>query len=458
MAFSSLDSKLTGPLFRSEDMAELFSDRARIAAMLMCEEALARVQARFGLVPDALAPAIAAIEPGALDLDKIGRETALAGVPVIPFVKAVQKLLPRDLEPFFHFGATTQDIADSALALQMRAGLLRLAHDLAGTIDALGSLASTFRETPCIGRTYLQHAAPVTFGFKIAARLSGLVQVATRLPGLVHSALYATLGGPVGTLAALGDKGPAVARAFALELNLAASPLPLHTQRASPVELAAWLAELCGALGALGADFAHLASTEVGEVSEPYIPGRGGSSAMPHKRNPVSATVLVAAAMAAPGLAATMTASMVALHERPAGAWHAEWHALPQLFGLASGALVEARRVAEGLSVHAERMRANIDLTRGLIFADAVSAALAPTRGRGEAHALVERAADAVRSQHIMLDEAILAADLTPAERDAVAQACRLEPAIAAAAQWVVPAVQQARVVHAALIALVKDH
>jgi 3-carboxy-cis,cis-muconate cycloisomerase len=439
MTFSALDSTLLGPLFASEDMRAVFSDRARLAAMLRMEAALARAQSRFGLVPEALAPAIQAIGPDDLDLSAIGAETVLAGAPTIPFVKAVQKRLPKELEPSFHKGATTQDIADTALVLQMRDAFALVARDLDAILEGLAKLASAHRATPCVGRTYGQHAAPLTFGYKVAVWAVGIGEVAGQLPWLRERALVASLGGPVGTLAGLGNKGPDVADAFAEELGLGPAPITSHTLRARMVETGAWLATLMGALAKMAADVAHLASTEVGEVAEPYVPGRGGSSAMPHKRNPVSATVILAAHMAAKGHVATLLEAMAAAHERPAGAWHAEWHALPQLFGLASGALREARGLAEGLEVDAARMRRNIEATRGLLFADAVAARLAPSLGRERAHQLIERAADRVRTSEASLAD-VLRADPefsrdVPAE--AVTAAFNLAPSTDAAAAWV---------------------
>ena len=395
MSFSALDSELLGPLFATGAMRAVFSDQARLAAMLRAEAALARAQARCGLAPEALAAAIEAIPAEDLDLAALGQGTGLAGVPTIPFVKAVQARLPKELERSFHKGATTQDIVDTALVLQMRDALALIADDLTAVVAALATLARRHRATPCVGRTYGQHAAPVTFGYKAAVWCMGVAEVADQLPWLRSRALAASLAGPVGTLAGLGDQGPAVADAFAEELGLGTTPIAWHARRARMAEAGAWLAILIGALAKMGTDVAHLASTEVGEVAEPYVQGRGGSSAMPHKRNPVSSTVILAAQAAAPGHVVTLLNAMAAAHERPAGLWHAEWHALPQLFGLASGALHEARALAEGLEVHADRMRANIDATRGLLFADAVAARLAPQLGREAGHALVEHAAEA---------------------------------------------------------------
>jgi 3-carboxy-cis,cis-muconate cycloisomerase len=226
---------------------------------------------------------------------------------------------------------------------------------------------------------------------------------------------------------------------MAKALGLAAPPIAWHVRRTAMAETAAWLAMLCGALGKFASDVESLASTEVGEVAEPPMPGRGGSSAMPHKRNPVAATVILAAAGAAPPLASVVMASMVAAHERPAGAWHAEWHALPQLFGLAAGSLAEGRRLAEGLIVDPARMAANLGLTRGLLFADAAAARLAGLCGREAAHAIVERAAGIVRGTGAPLLDALLALeDLPPGvDRALLAPAFDVAPAVAAAATFV---------------------
>ena len=435
MTFSALDSELTGPLFATAAMRTVFSDRSRIAAMLKVEVALAEAEAAKGLVPKALAPAIARIKADDLNLAALGAKTADAGVPTIPFVKAVEAKLPEKLRGAFHFGATSQDILDTALVLQIADGLELIASDLAAIVTGLAKLARAHRKTPCAGRTYGQHAAPITFGYVAAIWLSGIAQVAVGLPRVRERMLLASLGGPVGTLAALGPKGPTVLEAFARNLGLAAPALPWHTTRARVAETGAWLGLVIGALAKMATDVVHLSSTEVGEVAEAHVPGRGGSSAMPHKRNPVAATVILAAHGAAKGHVATLIDAMAAADQRPAGAWHAEWLALPVLFGLASGALREARRLAEGLVVDKQRMRANLGLTRGLLFADAVAATLAAKLGREAAHRLVEKAADTVRSSGRPLRE-VLARDksIPPALRKSVDAAFDLGPSTSAAA------------------------
>jgi 3-carboxy-cis,cis-muconate cycloisomerase len=439
VTFSPLDSGLTGSLFATEAMQEAFSDRARLRAMLWMEAALARVQARRGLVPEDLADALAALSPDMFDLEALGRETALAGVPVIPFVRAVQAHLPKELERGFHKGATTQDIADTALVIQMRDAFELVRIDLVAILDGLMQLADRHRGTPCVGRTYGQHAAPVSFGYKASVWLIGIGEVAGQLPWLKDRALAVSLGGPVGTLSGLGQSGPAIAEALAVELALKPTPVAWHALRSRMVETGSWLAILIGALAKMATDVAHLASTEVGEVAEPHVPGRGGSSAMPHKRNPVSATVILAAHAAAKGHVVTLLDAMAAAHERPAGLWHAEWHALPQLFGLASGALREARALAEGLSVHPGRMRANLDTTRGLLFADAAAARLTAKLGREQAHRLVEQAAGEVLATGESL-QAVLRR-LTP---EPLNGAFDLAPSIAAAGPWVDRALAEA--------------
>jgi 3-carboxy-cis,cis-muconate cycloisomerase len=417
-------------------MRDVFSDRSRVAKMLRVEAALARAQAGLGLAPRELAAAIEAISPDDLDIAALGRDTAIAGVLTIPFIKAVREELPTELERAFHKGATTQDIVDTALVLQMRDALKLIERDLARTIRGLTNLARTHRATPCVGRTYGQHAVPLTFGYKIAVWATGIAESAAQLAALRSRVLAGSLGGPVGTLATFGDKGPALLEAFARELELAAPPIAWHALRGRMAETGAWMAMMLGALAKIATDIVHLMSTEVGEAAEPYVPGRGGSSAMPHKRNPVSSTVIIAAHAAAKGHLATLIDAMAVSHERPPGLWHAEWHALPQLFGLASGALREAVAMAEGLTVNPERMRGNLDATQGLLYSDAVASALAARHGRGEAHQLVEEAAGKVRDEGKHLSDILLADPKLRDDKEAIERAYDLTPFVDAAALW----------------------
>ena len=435
MTFAALDSAILGPLFATDAMRAVFSDTARIGCMIEAEAALARAQAENGLVPANLAPAIGAIQPETLDFAAIGARTVLAGVPSIPFVADMQKRLPEGLEPFFHKGATSQDIVDTALVLQIRAGLELVRADINALLPDLAAMARRYRHSPCVGRSYGQHAAPISFGYKAAIWASGVGEVAGEFAHIQKRVLTASLAGPVGTLAGLGVAGPKVLDDFARALDLGADAIAWHTRRARMAELAHWLALLMGVLAKMAGDIAHLASTEVAEVAEPYQKGRGGSSAMPHKRNPVGAMLILAVQSVAKGHVMTMLDAMVAAHERPLGAWQAEWHALPQLFGLASGALREACALARGLEVDEARMRANIDATHGLLFADALAARLAPVLGRGKAHELVEHAANEVRTSGKSLRDIIARLPQTQAI-EGLDGAFDLTPAVRAAALW----------------------
>ncbi|MBV9393441.1 MAG: adenylosuccinate lyase family protein, partial [Methylobacteriaceae bacterium] len=417
-------------------MREIFSDRSRLANMLRAESALARAQARLRLAPPELATAIEAISPDDLDIAALGRSTAIAGVPTIPFIKVVRERLPQELERAFHKGATTQDIVDTALVLQMRDGLKLIESDLARIIKGLVRLARAHRATPCVGRTYGQHAVPLTFGYKVAVWATGIAEAAAELPALRARALAASLGGPVGTLATFGDKGPALLEAFARELDLAAPPIAWHALRGRMAETGAWIAVMIGALAKMAGDVVHLMSTEVGELAEPHLPGRGGSSAMPHKRNPVGSTIIIAAHAAAKGHVTTLFEAMAVSHERSPGFWHAEWLSLPQLFGLASRALREAAAIAEGLSVDADRMRDNLDVTRGLLFSDAAASALAPRHGSGQAHRMIEQAAGKVRDEGKHLRDVLLADSKLEGDRQAIERAFDLAPFIDAASLW----------------------
>lgn len=409
MSFSPLDSALTGPLFVTPAMRAVFSDEAHLAAMLAFETALARAQAEAGLADPALPEALAAIGPGDFDMAALGEATALAGVPVIPFVNQLRALLPRPLASDLHKGATTQDVLDTALVLRIRDALASIAPDLRALVEALHLRAQEHAHTICAGRTYGQHAAPVTFGFKLAIWLSGICDALDALDDARARALRLSLAGPVGTLAGMGTPDAAFAARARMAglLGLADSPLPWHARRGGLSRLADALRQLLVALAHMAGDLAHLASTEVGEIAEPHQPGRGGSSAMPHKRNPVSCTVILAALTQVRGLNTSLDEAAVGGHERPAGSWHGEWHVLPMLLGLLSGALREARVLAQGMEIDIVRMRANLDATRGLLFADAACALLARDMGAAEAQAAVTRAADRVRAEDVDLIDAL---------------------------------------------------
>jgi 3-carboxy-cis,cis-muconate cycloisomerase len=447
MAFAALDSELTGPLFATDEMRAAFSDREKVAAYLKAEAALAEAEARHGLVPAALAAAIRKLTPDDFELAEIGAKTADAGAPTIPFIKAAEAKLPEKLRGSFHKGATSQDIIDTGLALAMRSAMDLISSDIAAIMDRLSAQAKRHRRTPQVGRSFGQHAAPITFGYTAAVWLAGVADAASELPALRRRALAASLGGPVGTLTGMGAVAAEVSRDYAAILGLAEADIAWHTARGRVVAVGAWLVALIGALAKIATDVVFLSSTEVAEVNEAPASGRGGSSAMPHKQNPVSAMVILAAHTAAGGHLAALTAAMAAGQQRPAGAWQSEWHSLPPLFGLASGALREAKRIASSLVMHPDRMRANLDLTRGLLFADAVSSRLAARLGRDGAHKIVEAAAASVRDTGQTFAAVLAGNPAIPASlQNEIASAFDLTPAIDAAAAQADRAIAAAKV------------
>ncbi|AWU97261.1 3-carboxy-cis,cis-muconate cycloisomerase [Azospirillum ramasamyi] len=386
---------LLDPLFTTDAAADAFSPTARLQGMLEFEAALARAEAAVGVIPAHAVPAIeAACKADLYDLDALGAEAALAGNTAIPMVghltRAV-KATDEEASRYVHWGATSQDAMDSGLMLQLRRFLDGLDADLAALADGLADLAERHRATPMVARTWLQHALPTSFGLKAAGWLDALGRDRRRIAA-ARGGLALQFGGAAGTLAALGDAGPAVAEALARELDLPLPALPWHAARDRIAEPASALGILAGTLGTLGRDISLMMQMEVAEAFEPSIPGRGGSSTMPHKRNPVSCAVLLSTAIRAPALVGGLLAAQVQEHERGLGGWHAEWQALPDLCRLVAGAARHARDTIAGLTVDAERMRANLDLTRGLILAEAVTMALGDRMGRMAAHSRVAEA------------------------------------------------------------------
>ncbi|MEU8021918.1 3-carboxy-cis,cis-muconate cycloisomerase [Micromonospora haikouensis] len=399
------------------------ADRALLRALLDAEAALAAAGADCGVLPRAAAEAIGACcRADLFDPAALGRAAEDAGNPVVPLVRQLTAALPEPARAWVHLGATSQDVLDTALMLvAARAAGPLLAH-LDRAADAAARLAAAHRDTVMLARTLGQQAAPTTFGLKAAGWLVGLAEARTRLDA-VRAALPAQLGGAVGTLAALGPAGPAVAARFAAHLGLAASPLPWHTRRQPLLDLAAALGGLLAAAGKTALDVGLLAQVEVGEAAEGGAatdagPGRGGSSAMPHKRNPVDSVLVGAAARRGPGLVATLYAAAVQEHERAAGAWHAEWEPLLDLLHLAGGAAARTARMLGGLRVDARRMRANLDATGGLVLAEAVAARLTPALGRGAAHDVVARAAAGFDFRAALLADPEVRAHLGPREID----------------------------------------
>lgn len=392
-----MTSQLLAPLFGDPTIDALLDDTARLQGMLDFEAALARAEAACGVIPeDAVAAIVAACDASTFDIDALGAATALSGNPAIPLVKALTARVEAADEQaarWVHWGATSQDVIDTGTVLQLRAALDAIAPRLDAVCTTLRALADAERNTGLPGRTLLQQAVPVTFGLKAAGWLDALQRARRRLHALRDDALVLQFGGAAGTLASLQDRGFDVAQALTHELRLPLPALPWHTARDRVVEVGAAFALLAAALGKIATDVVLLMQSEVAEAFEPSGAGKGGSSAMPHKRNPVGCVGAIAAATRVPGLVSTLFAAMNQPHERAPGQWHAEWETLPEIIRLAAGSLAQMAIVLDGLQLDRDRMAAHLDSFGGLLYAEAVSVTLAASLGKAAAHALVEAAA-----------------------------------------------------------------
>ncbi|MBM3336387.1 MAG: 3-carboxy-cis,cis-muconate cycloisomerase [Betaproteobacteria bacterium] len=402
-------SSLTEGLFSSKGMQLVFSDRNTIQRMLDVEAALARALAVEDVIPqNAVAAIISVCKADLIDADTLAKSVSSAGNIAIPLVKQLTAVVARtDAEAarYVHWGATSQDVIDSGRVLQLRDGIDLITTDLADLADALASLAHQHRATIMIGRTWLQHAQPTTLGLKIAGWLDAIMRHQDRLQELRSRVCVLQFGGATGTLASLGESGLTVATAIAKDLSLALPALPWHTHRDRMGEVATTFGLLTGTLGKIARDIALHAQTEIAELAEPLAQGRGGSSTMPHKRNPVACSAVLACAMRVPAMVSTMLTAMVQEQERALGGWQAEWDTLPEIASLTSAALNQLREVMSGLAVDAARMRSNIEITQGFVMAEAVSLALAPYVGRAVAHELIEEAChQAVESGRSLLE------------------------------------------------------
>jgi 3-carboxy-cis,cis-muconate cycloisomerase len=389
-------SPLLAPMLSSAAMRAVCDDVAMLQNMLDFEVALARAEAATAVIPkSAVDPIGKACKADAFDFTDLAEAATRSGNLAIPLVKALTANVAKaDAEAarYVHWGATSQDVIDTAAMLTLRAGIDALLADIDRAIAGFAKLARSHRNTAVVARTWLQHALPMPFGLKLAEYAAALHRSKLRLKRLRSETLALQFGGAAGTLAALGDNGLAVAEALARELKLPLPEAPWHTHRDRVAEVASVLAILSGTCGKIARDISLMMQTDVGEAFEPAGAGRGGSSTMPHKRNPVAAASALGAATMAPNLAATIFAAQVQDQERSAGPWHAEWPTLPALLLVTSGGLAAMVDIAEGLEVDVERMRANLDTTHGLIMAEAVTFALAEAIGKSEAHHLVEAA------------------------------------------------------------------
>lgn len=415
-------SQLYASLFYQKDVTDIFSDSALITYMIQVEVALAQAQAQVGVIPQNAAHTIAQVAEQALekfDFPALAVATGLAGNIAIPFVKqltAIVKDVDEDASRYVHWGATSQDILDTACILQYRDALNIVEAQLQQCYTTALQQAKQYRHQVMIGRTWLQQALPITLGHKLARWASAFKRDLDRIQAIKPRVLTAQLGGAVGSLASLQDQGSLVVNAFAKQLNLSVPTSTWHGERDRIVEIASVLGMIVGNTGKMARDWSLMMQTEIAELFEPTAKGRGGSSTMPHKRNPVAAASVLAAANRVPALMSSIYQSMVQEHERSLGAWHAEWLAIPEIFQLCAGALSRTGEVLQGFEVNVEHMQQNLECTNGLIMAEAVMMALAPKIGRLNAHHVVEAACKTAVAQNQHLSEVVSQLDEVKAQ------------------------------------------
>jgi 3-carboxy-cis,cis-muconate cycloisomerase len=398
---------------QSESLRAVFSDERQLQTMLDFEAALARAEARVGMIPKVDAENIGTFCHGALfDQQILSASSAISGNVAIPVIQQLTDLVrigAPGSEAYVHWGATSQDVIDTGLVLQLRDMMCITEETLHNVCGILASLCRRYVNTPMAGRTWLQHAVPITFGLKVAASLDAMLRHQERLAELKHRVLVLQFGGAAGTLASLGTRGKEVASALAEELKLGLPSMSWHAHRDRIVEIACFYGLLMGTVGKIARDLSLLMQTEIGEVSEPHAEANGGSSTMPHKHNPVAVASMLAMAIRVPGLLSTMVvAAMSQEHERALGGWQAEWSTLPDLCTTSEGALETLAAVLERLIVDEDSLQSNLEKTGGLILAEAVSMALAEKIGKPEAHALIRHVTQRASSENTNFRDTLL--------------------------------------------------
>jgi 3-carboxy-cis,cis-muconate cycloisomerase len=417
-----MDSSLFSPLFSDAEISEGFSDAEFVRAMLEVESALARVQGRLGVIPaEAAAQIVAAAARQAFDFEGLRSGVEKTGVPVMELVRQLRERVGGGAADYVHWGATSQDIFDTARCLQIRAVLTVLESRLAGLIQNLSRLADRHRHTLMAGRTHSQQALPITFGFKVAGWLAPLLRHRERLADLKTRVLVVQFGGAVGTLAALGEMGTQVQEALAAELHLNLPLIPWHTQRDNLAELAGWLSLVSGSLAKMAQDIILLTQSEIGELRESEDASRGGSSSMPQKNNPIVSELVITAARINASLLSSMHQALIQEHERGTHGWQMEWLVLPQMFNLTATAFTKALFLSQNLVVDEERMRENVAASKGLMLAEAVSYALAKTSmSKTDANNLTKEASQVVKQGNRHLIDVIRARTDAPVDWDAL--------------------------------------
>ncbi len=389
---STLDSAIFAPLFNDDEISSALSDVAFVRALVQVETALARAQARVGVIPPSAAEQIAKVQVGPIDIVALTKGAVRSGFPIIALVQELRKQVDAEAAPFVHWGATTQDVMDTAFVLQLRATIKLMGERIRQIARNLSALADQHRATVLAGRTHSQQALPITFGLKVVGWLAPLIRHGERLAEIERRLLVVQFGGAAGTLAALGDKGLAVAEELAIELGLRAPAMPWHAQRDGLIEFAGWLSLVTGSLGKMAQDIILMAQTEVGEAGESGEAGRGASSTMPQKSNPITSELIVAAARTNASLLSALHNAQIQEHERATHGWQVEWLTLPQMVTLAGGALMHASYLAKHLQVDAAAMRSNITRANGVVLAEAAVFTLAKAMPRAQAEELVKKA------------------------------------------------------------------
>ncbi len=409
MTSSIIDSEYFGSTFGDPAVQRIFTDEGRFSGWLRVEAALARSQARLGLIPEEAAQSITnAAKVENLDTKKMAEEYQKVGFPILPLVHELAKCCDKESARWIHWGATTQDIVDTGLVLQMKDAFSIIGSQLDMLISAVSNLSEEHRLTVMAGRTFQQHAAPITFGFKVAVWLDELLRHRDRLPDIKKRALVCQFGGAVGTLATLGDKGLDVLKELSQELELEEPAISWHTSRDGWAEAIFWISMVGATLAKIATEVATLMRTEVDEVREPYEPGKGGSSTMPQKRNPVACPIIMSIGNKLRESVSSQLTAMVQEHERSVSAMPLEWLAIPEAFVLLSGSLQHAIPMLEGLQVDKKKMLTNLSMGGGLLMAEAVMMGVAPKIGRNQAHDLVFGAAGKAWDKGITLREALI--------------------------------------------------
>jgi 3-carboxy-cis,cis-muconate cycloisomerase len=390
MPSTILDSAVFRDIFTTQAMRNVFSDENRVQKYLDFEAALARAQGRLGIIPQQAAEEIVRhCDAKLIDMATLKEATERIGYPVLPVVQQLVKLCNDGLGEWSHWGATTQDVTDTATILQVREALAILEQDIDAIADALAALAKKYRDTPMAGRSNLQQAVPITFGYKMATLLAAFERHKQRLKELKPRVLVGEFGGAAGTLSSLGKNGLKCQVELMKELNLGQPAISWHTVRDCIAELGCFLGLVTGSCGKIAFDVKLMMQTEVEEVYEPFYSGRGSSSTMPQKRNPISSVYITAQTAMVRQLVAALLEAQGADHERSTGPWEIEWIALPDIFMLSAGALAQTRFLVSGLQVNERKMRANLDITHGLIMSEAVMMGLGAKMGRNRAHDVV---------------------------------------------------------------------